>query len=178
MTLEQLKYPIGQFEKPEIIRRDLVVKWIADIAAFPTRLRNEVNHLTDEQLGTQYRPDGWTIIQVVHHCADSHINSFIRFKLTLTEDKPIIKPYWEDRWAELTDGKTMPIEHSLMLLDGLHSRWVGLLNSLTEQDLDKKFIHPEQGQEIPLNEYVGVYAWHCNHHLAHITELKKRKNWK
>ncbi len=178
MTLEELKYPIGKFNKPETITRDILAKWVSVIAAFPAKLKDEVNHLANEQLDTQYRPDGWTVRQVVHHCADSHMNSFTRFKLTLTEVKPTIKPYWEDRWAELTDGKTMPIEHSLILLDGLHARWTGLLNSLTEQDLDRKFIHPEDGREIPLNENVGVYAWHCEHHLAHITELKKRKNWK
>jgi hypothetical protein len=178
MTLEQLQYPIGKFEKPETISKEILTKWISDIATFQTRLKSEVNHLTDEQLDTQYRPEGWTVRQVVHHCADSHINSFTRFKLALTEEKPVIKPYWEDRWAELPDGKNLPIVHSLMLLEGLHSRWTVLLNSLTEQDLNKKFIHPEHGLEFALRENIGIYAWHCNHHLAHITELKKRKNWK
>lgn len=178
MVLEQLKYPIGKFERPKIITTDILAKWISDIAAFPAKLKNEVNHMTGEQLDTPYRPDGWTVRQVVHHCADSHINSFTRFKLALTEDNPTIKPYWEDRWAELLDGKTMPIAPSLMLLEGLHSRWVGLLNSLSEHDLGKKFINPEHGREIQLDETVGIYAWHCEHHLAHITALKRRKNWK
>lgn len=178
MTLEQLKYPIGKFEKPEIITKEILIKWISDISVFPAKLNKETEHLTDEQLATTYRPNGWTVRQLVHHCADSHINSFTRFKLALTEDKPTIKPYWEDRWAELVDGKELPIKYSLMLLEGLHFRWVALLHSLSEQDLEKKFIHPEHGNEIRLDENIGVYAWHCKHHLAHITELKKRKNWK
>ena len=178
MTLEQLKYPIGKFEKPEIITKDIIAKWILDISVFPKNLKNEVSHLTDEQLDAPYRVNGWTIRQVIHHCADSHINSFIRFKLALTEEKPTIKPYWEDRWAELIDSTITPVEHSLILLDGLHFRWVILLNSLTEQDFEKSFIHPEHKNEINLKESVGLYAWHCKHHLAHITELKKIKNWK
>ncbi|MFZ9846607.1 MAG: YfiT family bacillithiol transferase, partial [Flavobacteriales bacterium] len=127
---------------------------------------------------TPYREMGWTIRQVVHHCADSHMNSLTRFKLTLTEDKPVVKPYWEDRWAELVDSKSMPISPSVQMLEGIHARWTVLLNSLSEQDLVKSFIHPEHGKEFRVDENIGVYAWHCNHHLAHITELKKRKNWK
>lgn len=177
MTVEQLQYPIGKFNQPETITEDTLAIWISDIASFPDRLKKEVNPLTNEQLDTPYRPGGWTIRQVVHHCADSHINSYIRFKLTLTEDKPTIKPYWEDRWAERIDSKIMPVDHSINLLVGLHSRWVGLLNSLTKQELDKTFIHPEHEKEIALNEYIGFYAWHCNHHLAHIVGLKKRNNW-
>jgi hypothetical protein len=158
MTLDQLKYPIGKFEKPEIITKEILVKWISDIADFPTKLKKEVDYLTDKQLDTAYRPGGWTVRQVVHHCADSHINSYTRFKLTLTENKPTIKPYYEDRWAELIDGKKSPIKYSLMLLEGLHFRWVTLLNSLTQEDLEKKFIHPEHGNEIQLIENTGIYA--------------------
>lgn len=178
MTLEQLKYPIGKFENPEIVTEGQLAQWIATIAAFPAKLKHEVSHLTDEQLDTPYRPEGWTVRQVVHHCADSHINSFVRFKLALTEDKPTIKPYWEDRWATLPDGKTIPIEYSLMILEGLHYRWATLLNSLTTEDLIRTFIHPGQGREIELLENIGLYAWHSEHHLAHITALKKRENWK
>jgi hypothetical protein len=177
MTLEQFKYPIGKFENPETITEEILAAWISAIAAFPHRLKNEVNGLNQEQLDTPYRPEGWTIRQLIHHCADSHINSYTRFKLTLTEDRPTIKPYWEDRWAELIDSKTLPVEYSINLLDGLHARWVGLLHSLTAQDFAKTFIHPEHKKEISLNEYVGFYAWHCNHHLAHITGVKKRNNW-
>lgn len=176
--LEILRFPIGRFKKPEIISPELIQRWIGDIESFPSRVKNEVIHLSDEQLDTPYRENGWTIRQVVHHCADSHMNSFTRFKLTLTEEKPIIKPYWEDRWAELLDSKTMEIGPSLQMLEGVHKRWVVLLNSLTEQDYAKSFVHPEHGKEFQLDENIGIYAWHCNHHLAHITQLKKRKNWK
>lgn len=178
MSLEQLKYPIGKFVIPKSINSDILNQWISQIATFPSRLKSEVSHLTDHQLDTPYRPDGWTVRQVVHHCADSHMNSFVRLKLTLTEHKPIIKPYHENLWAELPDAKSMPIEHSLLILDGLHHRWTDLLRSLTNQDFHRTFIHPEHGREFPLNVFVALYAWHCEHHLAHITELKKRNNWK
>lgn len=174
---DQLKFPIGQFEKPQVITKEILEKWIADISTFPTRLKNEVMHLTDQQLDTQYRPDGWTIRQVVHHCADSHSNSLTRFKLCLTENKPTIKPYMEDRWAELIDSKTFPIDSSIKMLEGIHTRWAALLNNLTDKDLQKTFIHPEHGKEFRLDETIGLYAWHSNHHLAHITTLKQRENW-
>ena len=178
MTLEQLKFPIGKFEKPMTITRDDLLKWISDISTFPTRIKNEVNNLTDQQLDTHYRPEGWTIRQVVHHCADSHMNSLIRFKLTLTEDKPTVKPYYEERWAELADSKNMQIEPSLKMIEGIHERMTVLLNNLAESDYSKIFIHPEHGKYFRIDENIGIYAWHCNHHLAHITETKKRNNWK
>jgi hypothetical protein len=176
--LETLKYPIGHFVKPAHFTLEIISKCISDIETFPMRLRMETAHLSQEQLDTQYRPQGWTIRQVVHHCADSHMNSIIRFKLTLTEDKPTIKPYHEERWAELADSRTLPIGPSLQLLEGLHARWVVLLKSLTEEELHKSFIHPEHGKVTRLDENIGIYAWHCNHHLAHITTLKKRMGWK
>lgn len=178
MTLEQLKYPIGKFEQPSIITKDIISQWIVDISSFPTRLKKEVNHLTDEQLDTQYRANGWTIRQVIHHCADSHMNSLTRLKLALTEDQPTIKPYYEERWAELVDSKSMPIAPALKMLEGIHERWTALLNHLTEEDNGRIFIHPEHGKTFRIDENIGVYAWHCNHHLAHITETKKRNNWK
>lgn len=178
MTLEQLKFPIGKFEKPTTITKDDLLNWISEISTFPSRLKNEVNHLTNEQLNTQYRPEGWTIRQVVHHCADSHMNSLIRLKLTLTEEKPTVKPYYEERWAELADSKNMPIEPSLKVIEGIHERWTVLLNNLSESDYSKIFIHPEHGKAFRIDENMGIYAWHCNHHLAHITETKKRNNWK
>ncbi|HEY4628092.1 MAG TPA: putative metal-dependent hydrolase [Flavobacterium sp.] len=178
MTIEQLKYPIGKFEKPTTITKDIISKWISDISDFPTRLKTETNGLTDAQLDTQYRPNGWTIRQVIHHCADSHMNSFTRLKLTLTEDKPTIKPYFEELWAELNDSKNMPIESSLKMLEGIHTRWSHLLNTLIEDDYGKMFIHPEHGKTFRIDENIGIYAWHCNHHLAHITETKKTNNWK
>ena len=178
MTLEQLKFPIGKFEKPTTITKDDLLNWISEISTFPSRLKNEVNHLTNQQLNTQYRPEGWTIRQVVHHCADSHMNSLMRLKLTLTEDQPTVKPYYEESWAELADSKNMPIEPSLKMIEGIHERWTVLLNNLSESDYSKIFIHPEHGKAFRIDENIGMYAWHCNHHLAHITETKKRNNWK
>lgn len=178
MTVQQLRFPIGEYQKPEFLTKEIIQSYISDIENFPARLRKEVIHLTDEQLDTPYRPEGWTIRQVVNHCSDSHMNSLTRFKLALTEDKPTIKPYYEERWAELADSKTMPIEPALSMLDGIHIRWTVLLKSLTESEMKRGFIHPEHGREFRLDENIGVYAWHCNHHLAHITTLKKSKNWK
>lgn len=176
--LEHLKYPVGKYIRPALLDSTCVKAYISDIKSFPIRLKNEVSHLNNAQLDTPYRPDGWTIRQVVHHCADSHMNSIIRFKLALTEESPTIKPYYEERWAELIDSKTFPIESSLALLEGLHLRWVALLNSLSEVQLKRTFIHPENGASFQLDENIGLYAWHCNHHLAHITSLKIRMNWK
>ena len=178
MTIEELKYPIGKFVKPDSYTPQVLHQYILDIELFPSRLRVEVETLTDDQLDTHYRPGGWTIRQVVHHCADSHMNSFVRFKLALTEDTPTIKPYFEDRWAVLADSKSMPVEPALKLLEGLHQRWVVVLKSLSEKDFEKKFVHPEREKEIRLNETLGIYAWHCHHHLAHITSLKKTNHWK
>jgi hypothetical protein len=177
LTLEKLKYPIGKFEKPETITKEILSKWVSEISTFPTRLIVEVSTLTDEQLDTQYRPNGWTIRQVVHHCADSHMNSLTRLKLALTEDQPTIKPYFEEFWAELPDSKSMSIEPSLKMLEGIHQRWTVLLNNLTEEQYSRIFIHPTQGKKFRVDENIGVYAWHCNHHLAHITETIKRNNW-
>lgn len=177
MNIEQLKFPIGKFKKPENITNEILTSWKNDIATFPLRLKKEVDNLSDNQLDTPYRPDGWTIRQVVHHCADSHINSFIRFKLAITENNPTIKPYYEERWAELTDSKYFPIEPSLKILEGIHYRWSELLDKLTNEDLEKTFTHPEHNKTFTLLENIGVYAWHCNHHLAHITTLKVRNNW-
>ena len=177
MTIEELKFPIGQFVKVEKITTDILKAYITDISAFPKRLRNEVEKLTDLQLDTPYRTDGWTIRQVINHCADSHMNSLTRFKLALTEDRPIIKPYFEERWAELADSKKMPIAPALNILDGIHQRWTVLLNDLTNEQLERSFIHPERGKEFRLDENIGIYAWHCNHHLAHIIRLKSRMGW-
>jgi len=176
LDLEKLRFPVGHFEKPALFTKEIISEFIATIAAFPEKIKAEVSLLNEEQLNTPYRNEGWTIRQVVHHCADSHMNSIIRFKLALTEDSPIIKPYFENLWANLADSK-MAIEPSLLLLEGLHQRWTILLNSLTEEELTKTFIHPEHGMKFQLKEIIGLYAWHCNHHLAHITELKSRKGW-
>lgn len=173
MDLEQLKYPIGTFTVPTTITPDLLAAWVADIAAFPEKLKDEVSQLNEQQLNYTYRPAGWSIRQVIHHCADSHMNSLIRFKLTLTEEVPMIKPYKEDQWAELSDAQ-MPVGPSLQLLDALHSRWVNLLNTLTEQELARCYYHPEQQKEIDLRTTIGLYAWHGNHHLAHVKQAKRQ----
>ncbi|MGY6560100.1 MAG: YfiT family bacillithiol transferase [Nitritalea sp.] len=177
MDIEKLKFPIGKFDPPTTITKENIKKWISDISTFPKRLASEVLNLTDEQLDTPYRPNGWTIRQVVHHCADSHMNSLTRLKLALTEDQPTIKPYFEERWAELPDTKNMAIEPSLKMIEGIHERWTVLLNQLTEDQHARIFIHPEQGKTFRIDENIGAYAWHCNHHLAHITETIKRNEW-
>ena len=177
ISIEKLQYPIGKFEAPEIYTKSYLKEKIEEIEGFAEELEFEVIHLNEEQLNTSYRPEGWTIRQVIHHCADSHINCFIRIKWALTEDKPIIKYYEEDLWGELIDNTTMPIEPTLQLLKGLHFRLAYLLKSLNENDLEKAFIHPAHGKSFSIKEIIGTYAWHGNHHLAHITELKKRKSW-
>lgn len=174
--LQKLRYPIGRYSRPESITDALLRQWIDTIEAFPQNLKNEVAGLTDDQLDTPYRPGGWTIRQVVHHCADSHLNAMARLKLALTEDKPTIKPYLEARWAELADS-ALPVASSLQLLEGLHTRWTFLLQSLSAEDLKKTFVHPEHGREMPVGELVALYGWHCAHHLAHVTGLKREKGW-
>lgn len=176
MDIENLKYPIGRYQAEENIDKAVVKKFINEIELLPKRLANAVKGLTLQQLQTPYRPDGWTIKQVVHHIADSHMNSYIRFKLALTENKPLIKPYDEKLWAELPDSRVVDINVSLDLIKSLHKRWTDLLKQLTEADLNKEFLHPESGMK-KLNETICHYAWHGNHHLAHITSLKERMNW-
>ena len=176
-AFEKLRYHLGKFIAPTEYSSEYLSEKIEEIASFPERLKKQVNHLTNDQLDTPYRQDGWTIRQVIHHCADSHINCYIRLKWALTEENPTIKFYYEDRWAELHDNLTMPIEPSLLLLEGLHFRLAYLRKSLSTDDLEKSFIHPEHSKEFQLKEIIGTYAWHGNHHLAHITELKKRKGW-
>lgn len=175
-SLHELKYPIGEFVPPKEYPLVVISKWIQHIQLFPERLRLAVNNLTDEQLDTPYRTDGWTIRQVVHHCADSHMNCLTRFKLTLTEEKPTIRPYFEDRWAELPDSK-IPITPSLAMIDGIHERLTILLKSLTVEQREMLYVHPEHGREFSLNEAIATYSWHSNHHLAHITTLIESKNW-
>ena len=175
--MEKLKYPIGRFIKPNIYSEEIIEKYINTIELFPEQLKKEVNLLTESQLNTHYRPGGWTIKQVVHHCAESHMNGFIRLKLTLTENKPIIKPYNQDLFAELSDVKNSSIESSLKILEGVHFRWVVILRYMDKNSFEKSYFHPEYNKEFSLNESTGSYAWHCNHHLAHITTLKQAKNW-
>ena len=175
--LEKLKYPIGKPNIPSTITEKQIKKWILVIENFPDRLENLVSNLSDNQLDTPYRENGWTIRQVIHHCSDSHHNSYTRFKWTLTENKPVIKAYYEDRWAELFDSKFAPILFSINVLKALHAKWVYLLNGLSPTDLQKEFIHPEGNETVSLTENIGIYAWHCNHHFAHIYNLIVRKHW-
>ena len=170
------RYPIGKFEfagNSEAVRK----RYLDDIREAPRLLRQALAGLSDNQLDTPYREGGWTVRQLVHHVADSHMNSYIRFRWALTEDKPMIKAYDEKVWAELLDAKTAAVTLSLDLLDGLHKRWLALLESLSEDDLNKVFVHPETGSEISLIRTLAVYAWHGRHHIAHITELRKRMAW-
>ena len=175
--IEKLRYPIGEFSPKDSYTAEEISSNIITIENFPAKLQMEVEDMTDEQLDTRYRPAGWTVRQVVHHVVDSHVNSYVRFKLTLTEDAPTIKPYYEDRWAELPEAKSAPVSISLPLLDALHKRWVTMLRNISPEQLKRKFHHPESGKDIALDEVIHLYAWHSSHHLAHITELKKKMNW-
>lgn len=170
------RYPVGQYKPPESIDAGTRMKWIGEVRALPDHLGNAIKGLNDRQLDTPYRPGGWTVRQVVHHLADSHLNSYVRFRLALTEDSPLIKPYDEKSWAELPDAKQAPIDLSLGLIADLHARWVLLLSSLSEAEFARTFKHPEWG-EIRLDWTLGLYAWHCRHHVAHITALRKREGW-
>ena len=170
-----LRYPIGQFSPADPITQDRVAIWIDDIAALPADLRRMVSTLTDAQLDTPYRPDGWTVRQVIHHLPDSHMNSLIRFKWALTEERPVIKAYDEKGWAVLPDSRE-PVSASLDLLDALHRRWAALLRGLSWAQLQREFIHPESGPAT-LAVTAGSYAWHGRHHLAHIERLIQREVW-
>ena len=170
------RYPIGKFSWTASNTSNQRAGLIKNIAVTPQRLRKAVEELTEQQLDTPYREDGWTVRQVVHHLPDSHLNSYVRFKLALTEHEPTIKAYDEAKWAELIDGKNAPIEPSLQLLDGLHRRWVMLLLSLSGEDVQRKFVHPELGV-VSIDQYISVYAWHGKHHVAHITALREKEGW-
>ncbi|MEH7417964.1 bacillithiol transferase BstA [Neobacillus drentensis] len=169
------RYPIGKFDFNGEITNEVTSGWIKQIEELPGLLKEAVKGLNKEQLDTPYRAGGWTIQQVVHHLADSHMNAYIRFKLALTEDNPVIKPYEEGKWAELPDSK-LSIDISLELLEALHKRLVSLLLHLGLTDIKKTFIHPESG-EVSVGRNIGMYAWHGRHHLAHITSLTSRKDW-
>ncbi len=177
--LEQLKYPIGKFVRgTKADTPERIAACIAAVEAFPGKLRTEVAHLSDAQLDTPYRPGGWTVRQLVHHIADSHGQAPGRFKLALTEDTPTIKPYKEALWAELADARTMPVEPSLRIIEGLHARWAVVVRNMAPADFQRGFLHPEQqNREIILAEALELYVWHGSHHLAHITVLKSQRGW-
>jgi hypothetical protein len=174
--MTDLRYPIGKFHFEGPLTAEQKQKSLDDIANAPASLRAAVQGLSPRQVDTPYRPEGWTVRQVVHHVPDSHMNAYIRFKLALTEDEPAIKPYEQQLWAELGDSKTTPIEVSLAMLDSLHERWVQLLGSFTATDWKRTFRHPELGL-VSLEKNLALYAWHGKHHVAHIAELRKRNSW-
>jgi uncharacterized damage-inducible protein DinB len=173
-----LRYPIGTFTYDGAMTDARRAECIARIAAAPGRLRAAVAGMDDAQLDTPYRPGGWTVRQVVHHVPDSHLNAYTRIRLALTEDTPTIKPYEEARWAELSDARTMPVDVSLALLDALHARWVGLLQRLGPGDGARQFRHPEHGRLMTIDELLAMYAWHGEHHVAHVTGLRERMGWR
>jgi len=170
------RYPIGKFDKSIIVTKEMLIDFINTIEALPLQLRKEVENLSQRQLDTPYRDGGWTVRQLVHHIPDSHLNAYVRFKLALTEDNPKIKTYEEHLWAELPDTFKTPIEVSLNLLESLHKRWAILLRSMTDAQFERTFFHPEW-ETITISKALGLYAWHSNHHLAQITELKKKMGW-
>jgi DinB superfamily len=173
--MEKLKYPIGTFQKPNSISENDLKTWISVIENFPIKIKRIIQNLSIEQLNFVYRPDGWSIKQVVHHCADSHMNSLIRFKLALTEDLPIIKPYEEALWAILADVDSEDLNASIKIIEGVHSRWTLLLKSFTKVEFSRKFMHPASGKVFELDEALGIYAWHCDHHFAHVEQALKHK---
>lgn len=175
MDLELLKYPIGRLKIPENITDHQIESSIDDIAEFPALLEDVMIDLNLETLGLKYRPDGWTIKQVIHHCADSHMNAFIRFKLTLTESSPVIKPYDEAGFAELEDCLEASVEHSSAILSGIHQRWTVLNNSLDKEELAKAYYHPGSERDFKLSEALCLYSWHCRHHYAHILQALEKK---
>ena len=177
MSIDELRFPVGKFQFSESdwsdSQRSLCIE---QIAAAPALLRKAVERLSPTQLATLYRPEGWTVQQVVNHVPDSHMNAYVRFRLALTEEHPLIKPYHENLWAELEDAKNAPPELSLTLLDALHRRWIMLLRSMRPDDFSRTLQHPELGI-VSLNRYTALYAWHGRHHTAHITSLREREGW-
>ena len=171
-----LRYPIGRFVRQTAFDDTWRNGAIATISATPAKLRAAVAGLTDAQLDTPYRPGGWTVRQLVHHVADSHMNAYVRTRLALTEDNPPIKPYDEAKWAELADAKSMPIDGSLAIIGALHARWVHLLRSLKAAEFSRTMFHPEHG-ELRIDGLLNIYEWHGPHHTAHVTELRRRSGW-
>ncbi len=174
--MPDLSYPIGKFKPESNLSPERRTELIAQIAEAPARMRAAVQGLSPQQLDTPYRPQGWTVRQVVHHVPDSHMNSYMRFKLALTESEPTIKPYEQQLWAELADSRQTPVETSLTLLECLHQRWVLLLKSMADGDWQRTFRHPELGI-MRLDTNLALYAWHGRHHVAHITGLRERMGW-
>ncbi|MEO6671001.1 MAG: YfiT family bacillithiol transferase [Ferruginibacter sp.] len=174
--MEDLRYPIGKYVEQPFSSTQLK-EWLLDIQSLPQQIEYAITNLDYQQLDTPYREGGWTIKQVVHHVADSHMNAYIRFKLGLTEETPVIKPYDEAEWAKLSDTTNLPINISITLLYALHSRWQEILKHITPDQWNRKIFHPEHSKEMTLWYLLGMYAWHSRHHVSHITSLRKRMDW-
>lgn len=172
-----LRYPVGRFSFPDAATQQQIAGWIDDIARAPEALRAAVHGLSDTQVDTPYRTGGWTVRQLVHHVADSHMQAYARVKLALTEERPTIKPYDEAAWANLDDTFTVPIAVSLDLLEALHIRWVALIRSITPEQMRREFVHPERNRSMSLSDALAMYAWHGRHHVAHVTALRERERW-
>jgi hypothetical protein len=172
--LEKLRFPIGTYEPVEVVSDALRTSRIGTIENFPEMVSDVLHHLYAEDLQKPYRPHGWNGFQVVHHVADSHMNAYIRFKLALTEEEPTIRPYFEDRWASCPDGLDPDIEDSLTILKGVHHRWARVLNWMKREDFDRKWHHPESNISRNLDFWLGMYDWHCKHHLGHLKLLMKK----
>jgi hypothetical protein len=175
-TLKALKYPTGEFTMPKKFSEKEMASRIKVIADFPAKLKKEVDKLKEDMLEYRHRLGGWTIRQLIHHCADSHINAYVRTKLAYTEKTPIVKTYDESAWANTSDAGEAPVQWSVQLLDGLHKRWAMLLSELNEDELKRTYYHPVQNKKVPLSHLIFLYAWHCEHHLAHVQQAKKYKN--
>jgi hypothetical protein len=175
--LELLKYPIGKYQKPAAYSPELLREWMTLVAALPSWMDVVIENLDEQQLQTAYRPGGWTVNQVVHHLADSHMNAYMRFKLAITEDNPQVKPYMEARWAELPDNFSTPVNVSVTLLHALHRRWDALMQGMSDADWQRTFYHPEHKRDIPLWEVAALYAWHGRHHMEQVRSLRNRMNW-
>jgi len=176
-TLEQLRYPIGKFQKPEEFSDAGKKEWIVVLDALPKWLDALIENLDEIQLQTPYRPGGWTIVQTIHHIADSHMNAYVRLKMALTEDNPAIRPYKQALWAELPDVQSVPVNVSITLLHAMHRRWTSVLRGMAAEDWDRTYYHPEQERNVPLWEMTAMYAWHSKHHMEHIRGLRERMNW-
>ena len=176
-NMENLQYPIGRYKKPDALTPELMHEWIKVLEVLPLWMDAAIENLDERQLHVPYRDGGWTIQQVVHHVADSHMNASIRLKLGLTEDNPTIKPYDEAAWAELIDTKLVPVNISVTMLHTIHRRMVSILQNMKPRDWERTYFHPEHQRNFPLWEMVALYAWHSRHHTAHITSLRERMKW-
>jgi hypothetical protein len=171
-NLEHLRFPVGKFHTPKTFSENDIALWRQTISDFPDRVQRLLDSIELNHLRTPYRKDGWNGFQVIHHCVDSHMNAYFRFKLGLTEDAPEIRPYFEDRWADLPDSTSENLENSLLILKGLHRRWAIVLNNINHDDFNRLIVHPEYGRKYNLAQLLAMYAWHCNHHHAHLELIK------